>query len=140
MINLHQVVRGAITALHPDESVSLVQSVGQANIAGRIVPQYAAPLTLLAQIQSMGSDELAHLEKTDSTKIYRKAWLNEPAERPVAGIIRELARNGDFIQRQDGSWWLITAVMDDFSRSGWVSVAITRELNGPQSEDIQGND
>ena len=38
MMNLHAMVRGAIPALHPDESVTLRQSVGQKNVRGRIVP------------------------------------------------------------------------------------------------------
>lgn len=134
MINLHQIARGAVAALHPEETVLLVQSIGQQNVAGRLVPQYAEPFAVVAQIQAMGADELAHVEKTDSTKICRKAWLNEP-RRPVAGVVRELARNGDFIRRGDGSWWLVTAVLEDFSKSGWVSVAITRELGGPGPND-----
>lgn len=134
MMNLHKIVRGAISALHPDETVILVQSIGQRNVNGKIIAEYAQPISVIAQIQSMSSDELAHLEKTDSTKIYRKAWLNQPA-RPVAGIIRELARNGDFIQRSDQSWWLVNAVNDDYTRSGWVSVTIIKELKGPETND-----
>ena len=131
MIYLHGIVRGAVTSVFGDEAISLVQSAGQANVNGRIIPTYSEPVAMRAQIQSMGSDELAHYEKTDSTKVYRKAWLNESAAYPVAGIVRRHARNGDFIRRADGSWWLVTAVIDDFSRAGWVSVAITLQTAGP---------
>ena len=35
-INLHMVVRSAITAINPDEQVILYQSAGQKNISGML--------------------------------------------------------------------------------------------------------
>ena len=108
MMNLHAIVRGAIPALHPDETVTLRQSVGQRNIRGRIVPVYAPAQTVTAQIQSLGSDDLRHAEAVNLTQRDRKAYLFAPAPTtPPAGIIRPLSRNGDMIQRDDGSWWLL---------------------------------
>lgn len=46
MLNLHALVRGSISALHPDETVSLRQSIGQKNVKGRIAPVYAPALTV----------------------------------------------------------------------------------------------
>ena len=68
MMNLHAMVRGAIPALHPDESVTLRQSVGQKNVRGRIVPVYAPGQTVAAQIQSLGSDDLQHTEAVNLTQ------------------------------------------------------------------------
>ena len=132
MMNLHAIVRGAIPALHPDETVTLRQSVGQRNIRGRIVPVYAPAQTVTAQIQSLGSDDLRHAEAVNLTQRDRKAYLFAPAPTtPPAGIIRPLSRNGDMIQRDDGSWWLVTAMLEDFTASGWVCVGMVQQLEGP---------
>ena len=132
MMNLHGIVRGAIPALHPDETVILRQSVGQENIKGRIVPVYAPGQTVTAQIQSLGSDDLQHSEAVNLTQRDRKAYLYAPdATLPPTGIVRPLARNGDMLQRADGSWWLVTAMLEDFTASGWVCVGIVQQLKGP---------
>lgn len=132
MMNLHAIVRGAIPALHPDETVTLRQSVGQRNIRGRIVPVYAPAQTVTAQIQSLGSDDLRHAEAVNLTQRDRKAYLFAPTpSTPPTGIVRPLARNGDMIQRADGSWWLVTVMLEDFTASGWVCVGMVQQLEGP---------
>ena len=132
MINLHGLVRSAITALHPDEVVILRQSVGQTNARGRITPRYGPARTVSAQIQSLGQNELAHAEQVSATRIDRKAYLHAPNPAlPPQGIVRPFARNGDMLQRPDGTWWLITAMIEDFTASGWVCVGITQQVRGP---------
>lgn len=131
MINLHAVVRAPITYLHPDESVTLYQSLGQTNVLGRIKPIYAEGIAMQAQIQTLSADELAQREDTSKTEIHAKAYLNANETYPPAGIIRILARNGDFIKRADGSWWLITSVLEEFAKSGWECVGIVQQIQPP---------
>ncbi|MCH5277758.1 MAG: hypothetical protein J1E80_07995 [Desulfovibrionaceae bacterium] len=132
MMNLHAVVRGAIPALHPDETVTLRQSTGQTNVRGRMVPVYGPAQTVSAQIQSLGSDDLQHSEAVNLTQRDRKAYLFAPDPKlPPNGIVRPLARAGDMIQRSDGFWWLVTAMLEDFTASGWVCVGITEQEKGP---------
>ncbi len=132
MMNLHAIARGAIPALHPDETVTLRQSVGQRNARGRLVPEYAPARAVTAQIQSLGGDDLRHAEAVNLTQRDRKAYLfaPDPALSPN-GIVRPLARNGDMMRRADGSWWLVTAMLEDFTASGWVCVGITEQEDGP---------
>ena len=134
MLNLHSIARSAIVALHPEESVTLYQSSGQTNTQGTISPTYEAAQTVQAQIQSLSTDELANVENVAQTGQVRKAYLFGP---PVSslipqGIVRPLARSGDMIQRADGTWWLVTGVIEDFSASGWVCVQITQQVDAPQ--------
>lgn len=132
MMNLHALVRGAITPLHPDETVTLRQSVGQQNVRGRITPVYAPAQTVAAQVQSLGQNDLAQVEQTSSTKADRKAYLFAPSPSlPPQGIVRPVARNGDMLRRPDGTWWLVTAMIEDFTASGWVCVGITQQVDGP---------
>ena len=132
MMNLHAIVRGAIPTLHPDESVTLRQSVGQKNVRGRVVPEYAPEQEITAQLQSLGSDDLQHTEAVNLTQRDRKAYIVAlDAAMPPSGIVRPLARNGDMVQRADGSWWLVTAMLEDFTASGWVCVGIAQQEEGP---------
>ncbi len=132
MINLHGLVRSAITGLHPDETVTLRQSVGQRNVRGRVTPVYGPAQVVQAQIQSLGQNDLAQREATSNTRIDRKAYLHAPdAALPPQGIVRPLSRTGDMLQRADGTWWLVTAMLEDFTASGWVCVGITQQVDGP---------
>ena len=137
MLNLHAIVRTPITALHPDETVTWYQSTGQINTLGRIKPSYAEGVTLQAQIQTLSADELAQREDTSKTEIHAKAYLLAQEANPPAGIIRIEARNGDFIQRADGTWWLITSVLEEFAKSGWESVGMVQQIAPP---DFSGSD
>ena len=40
-LNLHAIVRGAISSVNADEQVYLLQSTGNTNVSGRIVATYA---------------------------------------------------------------------------------------------------
>lgn len=135
MMNLHDIVRGAIPALHPDEDVLLVQSTGSENVRGVVTPQYAAPVLVGAQIQSMGSDELMAMNEVSRTEISRKVWLysKTPSGLLPQTIVRMLERGGDLMRRADGSWWLVTGLMEDFSGAGWVSVHIVRQITVPDA-------
>ena len=136
MLNLHNLVRTAVTALHPDEAVTLYQATGQTNTLGRLAPTYAAPHKVQAQIQSLSAEDLAHGQEASRTEIARKAYLFAPdAALPPAGIVRPLARSGDMLQRADGTWWLITGIMEDFTASGWVCVSMTQQIDAPQGVD-----
>lgn len=132
MINLHGLVRQAITTLHPDEAVTLRQSIGQRNERGRVTPVYGPAQAVQAQIQSLSQNDLAQKEATSNTRIDRKAYLFAPdTSLPPQGIVRPLSRTGDMIQRSDGTWWLVTAMIEDFTASGWVCVGITQQVDGP---------
>jgi len=133
-VNLHQVVRGAIPVLHPDEDVLLIQSLGQTNVRGIVTATFADAVAVKAQIQSMGNDDLRAMNDTWRVEHQRKCYLfsETPAGIIPQTIVRTLERGGDLIRRADGSWWLITGMMEDFSASGWVSVRIVSQVTVPQ--------
>ena len=131
MLNLHAIVRRPITMLHPDETVVWYRSTGQMNVLGRIKPSYAEGIVLQAQIQTLSPDELQQREDASKTEIHVKAYLMAQESAPPAGIIRIEARNGDFIRRADGTWWLITSVLEEFAKSGWESVGLVQQIKDP---------
>lgn len=139
-INLHAVVNNTITGIHPDETVILRQSLGQVDVRGRMVPMYDRPRAVSAQIQPLSPETLAHVEQVSSTKLDRKAYLFSPVVGGLtpAGIVRPLARGGDMLQRADGSWWLVSQVLEDYSKSGWVCVGLVRQIDPPDLSMSEG--
>lgn len=131
-MNLHDIVRSAIESVHEDENCVLYQSLGQKNIKGEVKPIYAEPLQIRANIQPLGSQVLSHANACGDTKVSMEAFLYSDDSLPVAGQRRiPLTRNGDFIQRDDGTYWLITMVIEDWAKEGWAHVGIFRQIDLP---------
>lgn len=137
-LNLHNIVRGAITAVHPDETVTLYRSTGQVNEYGVVKAQYAPPLTVKAQVQSAGGESLQLVEKTSQDTAVMSFYLYADAAMPPAGIERPFARGGDMIRRDNGTWWLVTGTSDDFARVGWVCVLGTLQELPPAGVETEG--
>lgn len=132
-LNLHDIVRGCIPPLHPDEKVLLIQNVGKTNVRGVVTATFADAVQVVAQIQSMGTDDLRAMQEVSRTEIQRKCWLYSATPNGMIPntIVRQLERGGDMIRRADGSWWLVAGLMEDFSNSGWVSVRIVEQITPP---------
>lgn len=133
MINLHALVRSPINMLHPDETVTLYRSVDIVNQLGVIKTVYDEGESVIAQIQSLSNDDLYANHREGENDISRNCYLFSSvstADKP-ASIIRPLSRTGDMLQRSDGTWWLVTALKEDFSLAGWVNVSITLQVNPP---------
>ena len=132
-INLHDVVRGVIPILHPDETCLLIQSKGNENVRGVVTSVYAEPMRIKAQVQSFTNDDLKAMNDTSRTEHQRKVWLYSETElgQIPQGIVRTMERGGDILLRSDGTWWLIAGMMEDFSASGWVSVRIVLQETVP---------
>ena len=133
-LNLHAIVRGAITSVHPDETVTLYQSTGQSNNYGIVTAQYAEPQTVKAQVQSANSADLELVERTSQNTVIMRFYLYASADTPPAPIVRPFARSGDMIRRVDGTWWLVTASPDDFAQVGWhiAGASARRDRRGRQ--------
>ena len=51
---------------------------------------------------------------------------------PASGERRlPITRNGDVIQRNDGTYWLVTAVLEDWSWDGWCNVGVHMIVTPP---------
>ena len=131
-VNLHNVVRGVITFIHPDEDCILYQANGQVNNKGVITPIYLEPQEIKANIQPLDTQALKHLERVNDTKASEQIFVYSNLDMPVSGIQRmPILRSGDFIKRQDGTYWLITSVIEDWSWDGWANAGITQQITPP---------
>ena len=130
-INLHYIVRSSITNVHPDESIVLFHSTGQSNTDGIITPTYSDGLVFSAQVQP-NSQSLQHSDNVNITPITRRIYLFAPEDSVPSGIIRPDGRTGDMIFRpRDSTWWLITAVNEEYSSVGWELVTATQQEAPP---------
>jgi len=139
-INLHQIVRGTTASLHPDVPATLHRSTGQTTGGGgQVKATYGEGRPIIVQAQSEKPSELYHSNNVGQENVSRKFYLNSGPSMAelTTGIIREVGRNGDMFQISAGAdwfagtWWLVTALIEDFSRSGWVAVRATLQLNPP---------
>lgn len=131
-INLHHVVRAPITTVHPDETLLWYQNKGAANVGGLLKPSYASPVALVAQVQTESDASLMHADRAGMNTETVKVYLYWNAQTAPLNLDRFTAKGGDIFQRGDGSFWLVTALTDNFADVGWVSCRATRQINPPE--------
>jgi hypothetical protein len=129
-VNLHNVVRSAITAIHPVENCILYQSIGQRNVKGKVTPVYAEPINVKANFQPLDSETLRHVEALSVTGVDEQVFMYSDEQRPVTGQQRIPTRTGDVIQRGE-TYWLVTAVFEDWTWDGWANVGVHRQTTPP---------
>lgn len=139
-LNLHDIVRGAINSVHPDEEVQIIRSEGSTpDENGFAVTRYSRFTGVRAQVQSESDAALFHADMAGANSIVRRFYLYTPKsviEQP-AGIFRPLTRAGDYIARSDGTIWLIDAVIDNFAGVNWLSVRATMQIDPPEGVEWQ---
>lgn len=131
-INLHHIVRAPITNVHPDETLMWYQNKGAENVGGILRPSYAAPLALVAQVQSESDAALMHADRADMNTETVKVYLYWNVQTAPLNLDRFTAKGGDIFKRADGSFWLVTALTDNFADVGWVSCRAVRQVNPPE--------
>ena len=133
-LNLHDIVRGAINIVNPDEDVWLIQNIGQTNVKGRITASYAPAQKVRAQVQTLSGDDLTVMNDTERTERDRKFYLysNTETGNAPSGIIRPLGKSGDFMRRNDGTYWKVYNVSEDYTTDGWVLVLASQQVDVPE--------
>lgn len=133
-LNLHNIVRGAINIVNPDEDVWLIQNISQTNVKGRITAVYAEPEKVRAQVQTLSGDDLTVMNDTQRTERDRKFYLYAETKTGNApsGIIRPLGKSGDFMRRNDGTYWKVYNVSEDYTTDGWVLVLASQQVDVPE--------
>lgn len=128
-INLHAVVRSAITAVNPDEQVTLYQSAGQRHLGGIVTPLFFSPATVMVQFQPNEANRLRQLEAMSVTEHTEQIFLYSDNNRPIEGIARvPILRTGDYIERRQGEYWKVTAVIEDWSGVGWTNCEVALQV------------
>lgn len=132
-MNLHKIVRAAITRVNPDEENTLTQSIGVQNVNG-LITNLTSAQEVKAQWQPI-TNVLEHTDGVDVTKIEMKVYLFSDDALPVAGIRRlPQMRAGDMLTRADGTNWLITSVLENWSPVGWAAVTAVMQTSDAEPD------
>lgn len=135
-LNLHQIVRGAVTFNNADQTLTLYRSLGTFSrdpATMQNVPNVAAGVSVRGQVQSIKSDEIVQTERVSFSETVRKLYLystSAPGDRPW-GAWRPLSRTGDYVLDANGNYWYVDAVVEDFTDSGWVSLQVILQTTPP---------
>lgn len=141
-LNLHSIVRSAINVNYQDQQFDIYRSLGQKNINSIVQAFYAPAEVVLGNFQSEGDSALDHADLAGQNTIIRKLYLYATDDRKTRpwSIYRPLARSGDFIVDKHGGYWLITAVLEDFSDAGWVCVRCTFQEENPELNILENSE
>lgn len=129
-MNLHAIVSGAIGSVNHHEMVTIYRCTGLTNTAGVVSVTYT-PSDIMAQVQAPNAGDLKLFDNLADAKHVKKFYINASAHT----INRHEETAGDIIERADGSYWLIDAIRDDFSREGWLCCLATLQHEPPEGID-----
>jgi len=124
-LNLHNMVRGVVTAVNSDITATLRRNTGYTTGAnGKQVPAYA-DTTGQVQVQALGPLELKHMNDMNIQGIARKVYMYGD----WGGPIRADATGGDLLMfpRTKGGpavAWKIVTTFETWTDSGWCAVGV----------------
>lgn len=120
-LNLHAVVRGAITSVREDIAGTVYVSTGRQNINGILVPQFTAVGAQL-QVQAQSHGATTH----DGGALHQSSYYTIYAYGEFSDLDRPDGRGGD-ICAFNNQFWAITKVIEWWPL--WCSFEVTRQLN-----------
>lgn len=116
-MNLHKIANAAVKTVHPNEVITLFKALGQVNELGIVKAKYLAPEALEAQVQDDADSGLTHSDTVNQTGHAKRFYLNKYSENSSLephDLVRQKNRTGDIILMADGTYWLVTAVIEEF--------------------------
>ncbi len=123
-MNLNKLVRSAISSVNPDVTVTILRSAGFIeDEAGNQIPQYLPPVSTIAQIQPINSEERQVAERLNQSRIYRNAYLNGN----WTGLQRSTESGGDLIYWDGFEWWIDDVPEAWNPTAGWTCVRIIQQ-------------
>ena len=133
-MNLHDIVRGAITINLEDQSFTLLRSTASGVTNGVRVAKYVKVEGLKGNFQSEGDAALNFSNNAAQNTIVRRLYLYADSDRATRAwsIYRPLARSGDYIVNAKGEYWQVSAVIEDFSDAGWECLRVTFQQTDPK--------
>ena len=137
-MNLHRIANAAVRNVNPNEFITLFKALGQVNEKGIIKPKYLAPEVMEAQVQDDADSSLQHTDTVNQTGHVKRFYVNKYTDDNVLvpqSLMRQKERTGDIILRSDGTYWLVTQVLEDFD----LHVVLKAELL-TKTPDFSGQD
>lgn len=117
-MNLHGIVRPAISAVNPYQPATLYRSTGATSgYGGSRTPTYDGGTPIQLQKQAISQADLRHVDNLNLQGELCKFWLDGA----LYGAVRKYSKGGDLIwMTNDNTGWLVVAVMEIWP--DWCSV------------------
>lgn len=128
-MNLHGIVRGAITTVNPDVMCPYYKSTGfTQDAAFKQIPSYAAPVSVPCQIQALSARELAHEAFVNIQGLKRGVYMYGNTQ----GLDRSMVKGGDLLRfAQPGTnvvqTWLVVVVFETWP--DWSKVGVVLQID-----------
>lgn len=129
-LNLHGIVRGAITSVNSDIPITYLQAAGNTvGASGKSTPAYAAPVTIMGQVQPVSGGQIRKYSFLQMQGTYKSVHLYGDIE----AIQRVVNGGGDLLKFPivPGGpvyTWLVSKV-DEVWNTGWCRVIVTLQLD-----------
>lgn len=124
-MNLHGLVRGAITTINPDIPAQMMVSTGQytTDAAGHRTPSYSTQNVTL-QLQPLSYTDLMKIDGLNLQGIIKSAYVNGNFE----GVNRPNQKGGDYLLiPSKNEKWLITQPLEEWP--DWCKFVVTLQVN-----------
>lgn len=123
-LNLHRLVRPAVTAVNPDHPVVVLRSAGQAIDADYVQhPLYFPAVLVMAQPQPVSDSELQFLVQERENSVWHDFYLDGD----WSALLRDTEKGGDLVY-WDGAEWLVKQVLERWNpTAGWTKLRCTRQ-------------
>lgn len=123
-MNLHGMVRGAITTVNPDIAATYRRSTGNTpDGAGNQAPQYASDVPVMIQVQPLSQAQLQHIDFLGLQGVLRSVYVFGLAD----GVVRPIQQGGDLLTFDSGrglQTWLIVACDEQWPDWAHVTVSL----------------
>lgn len=128
-MNLHGIVRGAITTVNPDiDAVYLRSLMYTTDAAGIQTPSYAPPEVARIQVQALSAKDLQQIAHLNIEGVLRAVYMYGNTQ----GVVRQDVKGGDLLQFPEtpadliSKDWLVVQVFETWP--DWSKVAVWQQL------------
>lgn len=129
-MNLHQLVRGAISSINPDQPITIKKFTGYDNSGVYAIPTYESFETT-AQIQPIRSSDIQHINNFNTSSVYKNMYLNGDWN----GLNRAIGSGGDLVIWNNQTWYIV-AVDENFSpTAGWTKITVCLQIDEGVTDD-----
>ena len=119
-MNLNAIVSRAISAINPNQLVTVQASTGYVtNADGSRTPSYLPAVKVRGQLQPLSYSDIQQIEGMNLQGVRQRIYLNGSIE----GLVRGKKAGGDLITTPDGRVWKVALVTEAWP--DWTSAVVT---------------
>ncbi|MBO7714401.1 MAG: hypothetical protein J6S85_12570 [Methanobrevibacter sp.] len=135
-MNLHNIVRKAISSVNPDQEITVKVFSGVDNTGTYAVLTYTET-TAIAQVQPMNSEDIQFINNFNSSSIYKAMYI----QGNWSGLNRVTENGGDLIKWNDKVWYVVSVPEGWDATAGWTKVLVvaqTDSVSEPDDDESEG--